>query len=558
MTHSRAAENSTCITEPRIDFWRSKRFAVAALVSCLCAGFSASVALAQQSGPVIRVDLASLPAEVLNCNVCRMRLGLQPIPGGGTTDFAEHDRQAALSQVQPASASLPSTPNAPSKTVEPAAEPQPAEPVNSAESVTAEVQEPSPESYETNPAPADTLLAPKRDVTPATPAESSENRLSQFSSSAEAQQSVAPIADNSYSAPTVEGDYRFRSPTAVQIELELAKKQLAERNALIEKFNQNQANLETQISQLSLTNRQLQAALQARSDSAEKATSQLQKVATESSEKMSQLQRELDNTKRELSVATGKLKLQGQELEVATRSELESLRTKLTDGEAALQKAVAELESMRRQRDGFERELATVQESLRKDENLEGPVDASDDRTARLIAAAREKIAKLNESNAALTKELEAFRQRGTTSTTTVQGVSMEQFGEMRTQLEQQAAIFMEAQTKWDAERASLLSELAKAKSDAKPTDVSRNAEAVVQENAEMKEAATTPAPDASSEDEPTAATTVTGNEASKEATSESGSEASKPEATAPVAGPKKPSRAPRKTDEDIQERRDF
>ena len=74
---------------------RFRRYALTAGCLVPLAGFAAAAPAAAEefiyaasANPATCIDLSSLPPDVLNCNVCRMRLGLPPIAGGGPLDAA--------------------------------------------------------------------------------------------------------------------------------------------------------------------------------------------------------------------------------------------------------------------------------------------------------------------------------------------------------------------------------------------------------------------------------------------------------------------------------------
>ncbi len=569
-------------------------------VAFLAAGFASHTTLNAQNvsnGPAIRIDLASLPPEVLNCNVCRMRLGLSPIAGGGTTDFAVHDAMArSQSASSPNSQTSKQTVPTPASNGSNPASSQSAEmiqpesvlatPSSTSSSLTAPknlasdlmpplvvpaTQQPSAPNLQTN----DALETQNLNSQATSSAES--NRLSQFSSLAEAQRSAAaanaanksfddatPGSDLSLRAnallnsgsgitgsPTF--DTRFQSPASMQIELELAKKQLAERNNLIEQFNANQSKLESQISQLSTTNRQYETALQSRSKVADEALEKLRKQSSESSKKLATLQKELDAKRRELSIAQAESKMQSTDSNKQTQAAQEDLLLRANQADARSAEAEKIAESMRRQRDGLQRELSAMSDQLSKakEDLAANSPTASSDQELRVelkkLTASRDRLLQENMALQATVKEAEqavtAAKDNDSPTADAVMPASSDQLDELRVQLEQQAATFMQAQSQWDSERDALIQELTQVRSGlavVPPVAAASQLESskAVAETPKLEQPMVTsqsssdlPASDPTSE--PTALPADTGIQ-------------SDPAAPASRVGPKTPSRAPR------------
>lgn len=381
-----------------------------------------------EAQPVIKIDLSKLSPEVLKCNVCRMRLGLKPIPGGGTLDTAEHDAQA---ERQASQSNNPLDRDEATKSQSPA------------------------DQAEAKPLASDKPIAPVKPNTKQFESHNLENqeslsagtkgRLEQFSSPSDATRFSS--GDQSVT-PQIVGSTRLNSPTALQIELEVAKRQLTDRNATIEGFNSNQLQLESKIAELTIANKQYASSLSAQSTSLESLNTQLSQKTSDAASKISQLSQELESTKRELSTSVANQKKSADELTKANSVQISDLNTQLKTAESRAEEFKSQADALRRQRDGFERELQADKQSNK------APANDSDANSSVLQGSLEKAQRELNDAQAA-NKTLEA-KIANLEQQIADQQKSTQEIESLRVQLEQQAAQMLSSQAAWDAERAEL------------------------------------------------------------------------------------------------------
>ncbi len=439
------------------------------------------------SGPSIRIDLNSLSPEVLKCNVCRMRLGLAPIAGGGSLDVAAHD--AAITKpaasAEATSPSIIEVEKAVTLKPEAIATTSPSDEVvgtsiASSQAATAQTTAATePVVAQELPAANDKPQSVTQEETKASDAKLTDpqsdnvnaNRLSQFASPAEAATTAA--SPEVLSQPAQENP-RFSSPSALQIELELAKRQLKESHELIERFNQNQSQLESQIDQLTAANRHYESSMQNQTQATEKLTAQLSEKNNQHAVKLNELQRELESTKRELSKALAQQKILEREQASSEDSRTAELQTQIDSLRNEVESFKSQAELMKRQRDGLERELAAARNRAAKDAAQSNtPADEAQ------LAAAQSKI---NELETLIDRYKSELRKRASESATNAlqdspataavgkdsdgqQDALQKQVEALRTQIEQQAAQMLSAQATWDDERAKLMQKLAEKES---------------------------------------------------------------------------------------------
>ena len=534
---------------------------------------------AEHNSPAIRIDLNSLPAEVLNCNVCRMRLGLKPIPGGGSTDFAEHDRIAALEQSEKSRPKLAPEKVTPTKKVEildsqqQSVESSPNENLPSKKANIAPVQVPQTEV-------GVEIESQVNSVSASDQAEA--NRLKQFSSIAQAEQSVrtgdsvSDVIENIDLNTT--SNSRITSQSALQIELELAKKQLLQRDGIIQQFNSNQSKFESQISELSSVNRQNQSNLDARSKELQRVVEQLEEVTRTNNGQKTELKSQLEDTRRELSVLQANQKIRESELKSGGEQKLQELTNQLTQAKSSLSNAAEEASMLQRQRDGFERELAAVtiqlQNSRAQIDSLQSEAGDLEDVTGdqipaaqvrKLIQTANQRIATMLARNTALEQELKTALQSDApksveSAVAETSAADQRQLDQLRGDLEQQAAMFIQSQLQWDEQRDELIAKVTAAQQQTAQLQ-SKLAAASKLALANIAE----PKSDPKVDSEPTQAVKSPQAEtfAPPPAEFEVGQKETEvtDETNAPPTlnrGPKGQSRAPRKTEPEATNRRDF
>jgi hypothetical protein len=410
-------------------------------------GVEESTASAQQSSsnsevinpvPVIKIDLRSLSPEVLKCNVCRMRLGLEPIAGGGTLDPALHDAQSQSSN------------QSEGKAIE--AEDLPA---NSAvQSVQPSVDQLASGSDPTfRPSGSDQSskkLEAHNSERQGSPSSESEYKLEQFASPSEATR----FSTGNQSAVTLPASEsgKLSSPTSIQIELELAKRQLVDRNLTIENFNTNQIQLESKIAELTATNKQYASTVNSQSTMLENLNTQLRQQSSESTTRLNQVQQELETTKRDLSVAVANQEETAEKLTKSTDTQMAELAARLKNAENRVEEFKTQADLYRRQRDGFERELQAMNESpAAKDKEKQGGTDL----LQGSLEKSRRELDDARRANETLQTEVSELKQ---------QVAGQQKIGNeleaLQTQIDQQASQLLNAQAAWDAERTELLKKI--------------------------------------------------------------------------------------------------